>query len=320
LNHPFPAQAAVAEACHADQAALAARAGDHAGEMLAHYNRGRACEALDRGDDAVAAYRAAADRAGHENEPTRLRPRVHSRGGDPCLFAVSHAPAERRRSVRTSAETTSIRPRSRGSKLRRTGPRDRSFPAQVAKLSRESDSVRGTVGALAALAALHLRRGDDAAAAAALKEKLGLLRRLLVASPARAPLRAAIVASLAALGETYRRRGLAGEHHACCAKRLDESGRLGDADALGDALEALARARLALRAGMLRPDPRSRAAAGLAAAAAAADLDDARVLSDSDVSSEGDEGEKPSGRYSPLYDSESSCSDCGEDTLPWANH
>jgi hypothetical protein len=94
----------------------------------------------------------------------------------------------------------------------------------VAKLSRESDSVRGTVGALAALAALHLRRGDDAAAAAALKEKLGLLRRLLVASPARAPLRAAIVASLAALGETYRRRGLAGEHHACCAKRLDESG------------------------------------------------------------------------------------------------
>ena len=90
--------------------------------------------------------------------------------------------------------------------------------------------------------------------------------------------------------------------------------------ALGDALEALARARLALRAGTLRPDPRSRAAAGFAAAAAAADLDDARVLSDSDVSSEGDEGEKPSGRYSPLYDSESSCSDCGEDTLPWANH
>ena len=31
----------------------------------------------------------------------------------------------------------------------------------VAKLSRESDSVRGTVGALAALAALHFKRGDN---------------------------------------------------------------------------------------------------------------------------------------------------------------
>ena len=132
----------LAEARAAPRAAVAAALGDDAAwpallrELLAWLaanglRRERVNFFLLAEQSVANVARKASRRAGTERRRRDVAARARGRVR-PRLAPVRSALAERPRSIRTSAETTSASPRSRGATFRRTGPRHRPCPAQVA--------------------------------------------------------------------------------------------------------------------------------------------------------------------------------------------
>ncbi|KAJ1450299.1 hypothetical protein M885DRAFT_532769 [Pelagophyceae sp. CCMP2097] len=127
----------------------------------------------------------------------------------------------------------------------------------VAKLSRECEARTATIGALAALAAAHLRRSDDGAARTALEEKLRLARTLVVERPASTQLLRCVVDSLAQLAQLHRRAGRHGDARVAVQEQVALATKLGDAEAEGDALANLGQVLIAVRLGIdVRDEPR----------------------------------------------------------------